>query len=209
MRLRRAAFLPLLLASSAIAQQPWSVGARGHFGFLWAHRPASWILVEGHASAGEVFLERRVEGDRAWHRNYGLPRYGVLAIHTRMANPQRIGDAIGVAPYLTLPLAVGERLHFGLRLAWGLGYVAKPFDRKENTRQIAIGSRINTAIQLMPELRYDAGRLSVHTGLAVNHWSNGSAKQPNLGLNYITASVGASYALGASATEREKPETVG
>jgi hypothetical protein len=183
----------------AQAQQPWSVGARGHFGFLWAHRPSSWILVEGHAGASELFLERQVAGDHAWHRAFGLPRYGVLALHTRMANPERIGDAIGLAPYITMPVLQGERISIGLRLAWGVGLVAKPFDRRENTQQIAIGSRINTAIQVMPELRYEAGRWDLRTGLAVNHWSNGSLKQPNLGLNLISASVGASYALRASA----------
>ncbi len=198
-----------LLVLLGHAQQPWSVGARGHFGFLWAHRPASWILVEGHAGASELFLERQVRGDRPWHQAYGQPRYGVLAIHTRMANPERIGDAIGLAPYLTMPLVHGPRLGFGLRLAWGVGYVAKPFDRRENTRQIAIGSRINTAIQVMPELRYEAGRLALQAGLAVNHWSNGSLKQPNLGLNFITASLGASYALRAAPLQRAVPETRG
>ncbi|MBK9149285.1 MAG: acyloxyacyl hydrolase [Flavobacteriales bacterium] len=206
----RPALLPILiLAATACAQQPWSIGARGHYGFLWAHRPASWILVEGHAGAGEVFIERRVEGDREWHRTYGLPRYGVLAIHTRMANPQRIGDAMSLMPYLTFPLMHGERLSLGLRVGWGVGYVSKPFDRRENTRQIAIGSRINGAMQLMPELRYEAQRIAVQLGLSIDHWSNGSAKQPNLGLNFLSLSLGASYALGQAPPQRSAPERIG
>ncbi len=206
----RTVVLPLLiLSAAACAQQPWSIGARGHYGFLWAHRPASWILVEGHAGATELFVERQVEGDRAWHRSYGMPRYGVLAVHTRMANPERIGDAINLMPYLTFPLAQGERLSFGLRVGWGVGYIAKPFDRLENTRQIAIGSRINGALQLMPELRYDAGRLGLHFGLSLDHWSNGSARQPNLGLNFLSLALGASYALGHAPPQRTVPETRG
>lgn len=207
----RAAFaaLSLAVAIGSAAQQPWSVGARGHFGFLWAHRPASWILVEGHAGATELFVERQVKGDRPWHRAYRLPRYGLLVLHTRMANPARIGDAIGLAPYLVLPLAEGDRLAFGLRLGWGVGYVAKPFDRRANTRQIAIGSRINTAIQVMPELRFAARRWSLHAGLGVDHWSNGSLKQPNLGLNFLSASLGAAYALGEAPPQRTVPEGQG
>lgn len=196
--MRHALALAFLLGAAAAAgQQPWSVGARGHYGFLWAHRPASWILVEGHAGAAEVFVERQVSGDRPWHRAFGRPRYGALLVHTRLANPRHIGDAIGAVPYLVLPLAQGERLVLGLRMGWGVGYVAKPFDRRSNTVQIAIGSRLNTAIQLMPELRWQAGRLSLHAALGLDHWSNGSAKQPNLGLNYISASIGAACALGA------------
>lgn len=200
----------LALATTPIsAQQPWSIGARGHYGFLWAHRPAAWILVEGHAGATELFAERRVDGDRAWHRSYGLPRYGVLVLHTRMANAARIGEAIGVAPYLSLPLLGGNRLSLSLRVGWGLGYVSKPYDRRENTRQIAIGSRFNGALQLMPELRYDEQRLGVQLGLGINHWSNGSAKQPNLGLNFLSLSLGASYALGVAAPQRTVPDTRG
>lgn len=186
-----------LSAYGACAQQPLTIGARGHFGFLWAHRPASWILVEGHAGATEIFIERQVSGERPWHRVYGMPRYGLLAVHTRMANPRHIGDAVGLIPYLTMPLVHGERLAFGLRVGWGVGYIAKPFDRRENTRQIAIGSRINAAIQLMPELRYECGRLVGTAGIAIDHWSNGSLKQPNLGLNFLSASFGIGYALRA------------
>lgn len=197
------------LALDSWAQQPWSIGARAHYGFLWAHRPASWILVEGHAMASELYLERQVEGDRAWHRSYRLPRYGLMVVHTRMANPVRIGDAIGAMPYLSLPLIVGDRLAFDLRLGWGVGYIAKPFDRRENTRQIAIGSRINTAIQIMPQLRFDAGRWALCFGIGIDHWSNGSVKQPNLGLNLLSAALGASYALRAAPPQRTVAEGTG
>lgn len=177
------------------AQQPWSIGASAHYGFLWPHRPSSWILVDGHAGAFELSMERAVNGDRPWHRTYGMPRYGLLAVYTRMANPENIGDAAALIPYITMPFVHGGRCSFGLRIGWGVGYIAKPFDRRENTQQIAIGSRINNAIQLMPEFRYQVDRLSFSGGIAIDHWSNGSLKQPNLGLNFLSLSFGTSYAL--------------
>ncbi|HRH38258.1 MAG TPA: hypothetical protein PK760_07930, partial [Flavobacteriales bacterium] len=61
--------------------------------------------------------------------------------------------------------------------------------------QIAIGSRINTALQIMPELRVDLGRAALHFGVAVDHWSNGSFQIPHLGLNFLSVSAGASFAL--------------
>lgn len=183
-----------------VAQQPWAIGARGHYGFLWPHRPSSWILVEGHASAVEVFAERRVSGDRQWHHDHALPSYGMGVLYTGMANPERIGTAVRVLPYLFLPFARHDGPCFGIRLGWGVGYIAKPFDRVGNTKQIAIGSRINTAIQLMPEYHHDTGRLALRAGIGIDHWSNGSFKLPNLGLNYLSMSVGASYALSAPAS---------
>lgn len=188
-------FLLTLLSTIGNAQQPWRLGGRIHFGFLWPHNPSITILVEGHAPATELFVERRVNGDRPWHKAYGLPRYGLFAIHTRMANPEHIGDAVGLVPYLTLPFTHGDRLTFGLRIGWGIGWIAKPYDRRENTQQIAVGSSLNTVVQLMPELRYQRQRLAITTGLAIDHWSNGCVKQPNLGLNFLSLSLGASYAL--------------
>ncbi|MBL0127688.1 MAG: acyloxyacyl hydrolase [Flavobacteriales bacterium] len=185
-----------LLPGVLYAQQPWSIGARAHYGYLWPHHSDMLILVEGHAGAAELFMEREVKGDRPWHRAYGNPRYGVAVIFTRLANPDHIGWCAGLMPYLTLPLLHGDHCSFGLRTAWGVGYVAKRFDRHDNTRQIAIGSRINTAIQLMPEVRYHIAGADVHAGIALDHWSNGSFKQPNLGLNFVSLSLGASIALG-------------
>lgn len=199
--------LALLALPAARAQRAWSLGATAHYGFLWPHRPNMGVLVQGHAPAFELFAERPVAGDRPWHRAFGLPRYGLLALHTRMANPQRIGAAIGLAPYLWMPLARRQRLSLGLRMAWGVGYVAKPFDRRENVKQIAIGSRINTAIQLMPSLRWERGRLAVHAGLAIDHWSNGSLKQPNLGLNFLSAALGASCALSGAPAAAAAPDS--
>ena len=186
----------LLIASLACcAQQPWSIGARGHYGYLWPHRPNAWILVQGHAPAFEVFAERTVHGDRPWHQRYRMPRYGLLVLGTNMANPSRIGTCIGVIPYLRLDLVNGKRSSFGLRFGWGLGYVAKPYDRIENPHQIAIGSGLNIAVQIMPEWRMDLGRTAMHFGLAVDHWSNGSFAIPNLGLNFLSVAAGVSYAL--------------
>ncbi|MBK8500630.1 MAG: acyloxyacyl hydrolase [Flavobacteriales bacterium] len=197
--------LAIAVASSASAQQPWSIGARGHYGFLWPHRPSSWILVDGHAPAVELFAERMVKGDRPWHHDYALPSFGIGVLYTGMANPDRIGAGVRVVPYLFLPFAAHDGSGFGIRIGWGVGYIAKPFDRTENTKQIAIGSRLNTAIQIMPEYRYDAGRWGLSVGLGIDHWSNGSFKLPNLGLNYLSASVGGRYALGPPASAPPQP----
>jgi hypothetical protein len=185
-----------VIAMGARAQEPWRIGVRGHYGFLWAHRPSSWILVDAHAGAAEAFAERRVEGDKPWQQAFGRPVYGLAVLHTRMGNPARIGESLALMPYLDMRLCEHGRWRFGLRMGWGAGYVAKPYDRRENTRQIAIGSHVNTAIQLMPHLAWQGRRLVLSVGLAVDHWSNGSFKQPNLGLNFLSAALGCSWALG-------------
>lgn len=194
-----------LAAFDVIAQQPWAIGARGDYGFLWPHRPSSWILVEGHAPAVELFAERQVSGNQHWHHDYALPSYGIGVLYTGMANSDRIGAGVRVLPYLFLPFAQRERSAFGIRIGWGVGYIAKPFDRTENAKQIAIGSRINTAIQIMPEYHREDGRLAFRFGIGLDHWSNGSFRLPNLGLNYLSANLGVRYQLGTPAVAVPRP----
>ncbi|MFZ1332020.1 MAG: acyloxyacyl hydrolase [Flavobacteriales bacterium] len=182
--------------TATCADGPWQIGARVHYGFLWPHRPSSWILVQGHSVATEVFMERQLLGDRAWHHHYRGPSCGVGFMYAGMADPDRIGAVVRLLPYLNLPLVKGERGSFGMQLGWGLGYVSNPFERRDNSKQIAIGSTLNTAIQIMAQYKLQLGRTSLCTGLGIDHWSNGSVALPNLGLNLLSASVGMAYSLG-------------
>ncbi len=198
----------LLVSTFTGVAQPWAVGLRGHYGFLWPHRPSSWILVEDHCTAPEVFVERRLPGDRSWQRHYLRPTCGLGVLYTGLANPGRIGAVWRVLPYLHLPFTRGTRGDLGMRLGWGIGLVSKPYDRRENTKQIAIGSRINTAIQLMLAYRYRTGRTEFSAGVGIDHWSNGSFALPNLGLNLLSASLGVAQALGPVRTMVQAPDTL-
>jgi hypothetical protein len=192
----RLLLLPMMfLACMACAQepqtaQPWVLGARGHFGFLWPHRPAAWYLVDGHSTAVEIYGERKFNGDRPWHHIYPGAGYGFGAMYSPMSRRDVIGGGIRLVPYLHLPFVSGDHSSFGMRLGWGLGYILKPFDRRDNIKQIATGTRVNTAIQLMLEYRLDLGRMRLSTGASIDHWSNGSVRLPNLSLN-----LGVAYAL--------------
>jgi hypothetical protein len=136
-----------------------------------------------------------VKGDRPWHTDYLLPVYGLAMLYTDLGSPGRIGAAVRILPYMHLPFVRNERMSVGLRVGWGLGVISKPFDRLENGKQIAIGSRLNTAIQLMAEYRRRIGRWTLSAGLGLDHWSNGAYRLPNLGLNYVSTSFGVGYSL--------------
>ncbi|MBP6643293.1 MAG: acyloxyacyl hydrolase [Flavobacteriales bacterium] len=199
-----ATVLPYLLHG---ANGPWTLGARLHYGSLWPHSRSSWILVQGHAVGAEVFAERRLLGDREWQRDYRGPSVGFGFLYADKGAPELIGASYRLVPYLFLPIVEGRNSCFGTRLGWGVGYISQAFDRRENTKQIAIGSRVNTAIQVMLEYRLRIDRTTLHTGLSLDHWSNGAVALPNLGLNLVTANVGVSYALGAVTPYVHVPDT--
>lgn len=144
----------------------------------------------------ELFAERELLGEQGWQRDYRGPAYGFAFLWAGMANPQRIGGVCRLVPYLHLPMVRGERASLGMRLGWGIGYVERPYDRITNNKQIAIGTRINTAIQIMLEGRYRVRRTVFSAGVSIDHWSNGSIKLPNLGLNLLSLNTGVAFALG-------------
>lgn len=191
----------------AVPTPPWNVGTRAHYGFLWPHRPAAWYLVQGHASAFEVYGERRFKNDRSWQRLYKGASYGVGILYSGMADPDIIGGGIRLIPYMHIPFIQGDRGSFGMRLGWGIGYIFKSFDRVDNYKQIATGSRLNTAIQLMFEYRMQIDRFRLSTGLSIDHWSNGSFVLPNLGLNLLSLNTGVAYALHNPVRPTEAPDT--
>jgi len=202
-----AGFLLMPLLISAQEKQPWEIGARGSYGFLWPHRQDLWILVEKHAIGVELFAEKQVNGDKPWHQYYKGPSYGVGLLYVNFENPEKIGTVVRVLPYLYLPFTNNGKSSFGIRLGWGVGYVAKPYDRRENTQQIAIGSKINMAVLLMAEYHRSFGRNTIMAGVGIDHWSNGSYRQPNLGINYLALNIGISRALGNVDPYVQRPDT--
>jgi hypothetical protein len=190
--------LLLMSGHRLAAQEPWSVGMRGQYGFIWPHRPSNWVQVEGHTWSAEIFADRALSGMAAWHHDYPGLRYGIGVQYTDMANPQLIGTTVRVLPHAYVPFVQGGHGALGLRGGWGLGWVEKPFDRRDNAKQIALGSHLNLAIHLMLEYRHTWGRHALGAGISLDHLSNGSYRQPNLGVNLLNVNLAYSYALGTA-----------
>lgn len=208
--MRTIVLLLLLIPGFVIGQSttpPWYVGAHAHYGFLWPHRPAAWYLVQDHATAFELDLERKFRGDKPWQRLYKDAGFGFGLMYSGMANDEVIGGGVRIIPYLDLPFVSGSRSSFGMRLGWGLGYIFKPFDRVENFKQITTGSRINTAIQLKFRYRIDLDRTRFSAGISIDHWSNGAFKLPNLGANLVSLDLAVGYALSEGSVAPVTPDT--
>jgi hypothetical protein len=94
-------------------------------------------------------------------------------------------------PFINFPLYKHKNLTAGFRLALGLGYLTKPFDRINNYKNLAIGSHYNAAVNLMFEARYRLNYyISITGGISLQHFSNGSLKLPNYGLNLPLLNLG-------------------
>lgn len=195
--LRSLLCIPLLVAHGASATDGprWQPGLRLHGGFLAAHHESLWIMVDRPARAIELHVERPFSGAREWHGSYAGARWGIGAMWLD-AGSDMLGPAFRVLPYLALPVLPGGGWQLEARIGWGLGVVRDPFDRVENFKQHAVGSRLNLAVQLAGGLKRAWGVHSVEAGIALDHLSNGAMQRPNLGINVVTLQAGYTRRLG-------------
>ena len=168
-----------------------AVTVRGHAGFLLSHRENMSHLVKGQIGGFEINVERQTSGTQSWHSTYNLPFVGVGLMQLWLGNPEQLGTATSVFGYIDFPLIKREKFIFHYKWSGGLGWVSKPFNRVDNYKNTAIGSKLNMTASVLLETRYRIGkRMWITTGLGFNHWSNSSIAVPNLGINVPTFALG-------------------
>ncbi|MFH0865168.1 MAG: acyloxyacyl hydrolase [Bacteroidota bacterium] len=153
-------------------------------------------LNTGHFSAYEINFNMQTHGEKKWHALYKYPVIGGAVWYADLANPDMLGKAVAVYPYMNFHLYHSKCFYLNYRFGLGLGYISKPFDYIDNYKNIAIGSRLNAAINMFYELKwFVAKKISLTSGIGLTHFSNGSFKTPNLGINIPTVFAGIAYYL--------------
>ncbi len=164
-----------------------------HYGFLYAHHLTLEIF-NAHFPAFELSISQQTYGKHKWERAFGYPVTGASLFYSDLGNDPMLGQAIALMPFIHFPLVRSRDLSFGFRFALGVGYLTKRFDRIENYKNLAIGSHFNAAVNLMFELRYRISySLTATGGISLQHFSNGSLKLPNYGINAPLINLGLAY----------------
>ncbi|MCX6292345.1 MAG: acyloxyacyl hydrolase [Bacteroidetes bacterium] len=172
-----------------------AIVARVHYGFLLAHRPRVEHLVR-HTAGFEISLSRQRNGEKLWEQYYKYPQTGYSYIFLDFNNPEVLGYAHGLMTFINFPFVRTHHFQFSMRLASGLGYVTKKYERVENYKNDVIGSHLNAAIQINFETRYRLSqRLYFNANIGITHFSNGSFRTPNLGINNPAVNSGFTYQL--------------
>ncbi|MCX6269506.1 MAG: acyloxyacyl hydrolase [Bacteroidetes bacterium] len=169
------------------------IEGKAHYGFLYAQH-LELELFNAHFPAFEIVVEQLTYGKRKWERDYNYPIIGISLFHTGFGNNPALGSAYALMPLINFPLIKDKSLTAGFRFAIGIGYITKPFNRITNYKNLAIGSHFNAAVNLMFEARYRINYyLTATTGVSLQHFSNGSLKLPNYGINLFLFNVGFAY----------------
>lgn len=155
-----------------------------YYGFVIPHHPYLHRLVRHHAQTFEFQWGYHTSGKKYWHHRFRFPLYSFSILYTYLGPNQDLGNAITLSPNMYLPLQKNNRLNHYMRLSYGIGYISKRFDRIENFKNLAIGSHLNVFVQLSYLIQINVSKnQKLLTGIGFYHYSNGSFKTPNLGIN--------------------------
>lgn len=167
-----------------------------HYGFVMPHHKNMQHLAKGHFTATEMNFNIQKHGEKKWHALYKYPVIGGAIWFADLANPEQLGKAIAVYPFMNFHLYHSDNFYLNYRFGLGLGYITKPFDYIDNYKNIAIGSHLNATLNMFYEVKWMIRKkISLTSGIGITHFSNGAFKTPNLGINIPTVFAGIAYYL--------------
>ncbi len=154
-------------------------------------------LVKGHILGGELSVIRNTDGEKQWQRIYHYPEMGITFFYIDLANPEQLGKAYAVYPFLQIPLVSGKNFKLNFRGGVGLGYETKVWDRVENHKNTAMSTNFNGYVNLrINTLTNISRRIRLEAGFGLSHLSNGALTKPNLGINFPTLNLGMEIGTG-------------
>lgn len=180
--------------SNITAQKGFSIEPSFHFGVVTKHTPELTFDVKGPTYGLDINFKFQTFGKKEWHQWRKFPRFGVTAMWLRFGNHNVLGDAFSITPNINIPLFEKKNWNVFYQIGTGIAYMTKPYDVVDNPENNAIGSHgVTTIFMKFHAFRQLNSNWKLHTGLSLNHFSNGSARLPNFGLNIPALIVGINY----------------
>ncbi len=173
-------------------------------GFFINHRPHLARLQQHHAKGFEVSYLFANTGRKMWYHNFHHPTIGLCYTYLYTGSPNYLGNAHAITSILKFPFVNNNFYKLNMQAGVGLGWVTKIYDVRTNYKNVAIGSHLNCAIQLRfnNELHISKND-NVNFSVGIMHWSNGSYRTPNLGINMALIGLGYTHHFGMHAIMRD------
>jgi hypothetical protein len=183
-------------ASGLVAQQKpvLRVETLGQYGRIYKHTPNFLPSIDGPSVGGEIGLVLQTTGNRAWHKPYGYPAYGIAASVVRYNNDSVLGYGVGLLPQVFIPVFKREAFQVDFNIGTGVAFLTKHYDVIKNPTNNVIATGVNNITSFGFRARYKLSeRWHVLGGVSFTHYSTGDARLPNLGINVPALKLGAAY----------------
>lgn len=191
-----------LFSSGSLAQQKfqkiieasYETGPLISNGKDWADEVKDLVTYRG----ADIRIGWRKVSDDFYQQLHRYPTYGV---GLSMAVPYytEIGQPMGVYGFGEFPMSrkgIYKKFNLSYYAQIGLGFGLNPYDSLENPLNQYIGSELNAYIHFGFKANYQlSDQFGLFSTLGLKHYSNGSAKKPNAGINLAPLAIGIRYNL--------------
>jgi Lipid A 3-O-deacylase (PagL) len=187
-------FLLLLLAFGGLAFAQENTNAISFSGFrgnVLKHTQDLGHLVTGHPDGFLVNFDKQTNGGKEWHKAFNYPDYGAYFMYQDYKN-EFLGTNLAAGLHYNFYF-LNRNLQF--KIAQGITYNNKPYDKITNSKNKAFGSRLDANINLGLNYKKDNiyENIGFQTGFLFTHSSNGRFKSPNSGINSFVFNFGLNY----------------
>jgi hypothetical protein len=177
----------LTLLSQGIFAQPGKpdfISISPKTGFLIAHRPFMTHLVRENSYGVELIASYQQKGSDELTQRLNNPLKSFSFEYRNFGYKEVLGSAISFTSYMVFPLFETKNNCFiDFTMGSGIGYLTRCYNAEENPLNNAIGSKLNARVNLKFSITRYFQKTHLGTGIEFMHFSNGSLKTPNLGLN--------------------------
>ena len=171
----------------------YTFDANAFYGSIFLHNPAISHLITEHPVGFILGYSRKTYGDEDWQQWYNYPDVGASFIFQDMGNPT-LGKSYGLYAHFNFYFL---KRNVQLRVGQGISYMTNPYDKIENFRNNAYGSKVLSSTILM--LNYHKENmykgLGFKAGISITHYSNANVRSPNTSTNTIAFNAGFTYTL--------------
>jgi hypothetical protein len=146
----------------------------------------------------------QTDGDANWHQVFNNPSYGIGFYGANFFDAPEIGTPSAVYGFFDWPFKRYKHSAISAEFGFGLAYDWEEFDPESNPYNLVIGAAKSVYIDVGIKYTYQISRhLDLSGQLSFSHFSNGSTKQPNAGINLIAPRINLAYNF-----QDEKPKFV-
>jgi len=174
-----------------------AIGVDVFKGFILKHKPSISHLIIDHPVGFRVTFDKQTFGSEAWEKRYNYPDIGLTFTYLDYKN-EVLGKTISIIPHYQLYLTKNRqaRSQFNYKIGLGLGYHTEKYDKVDNNKNNALSTDFSFGVIFQAGHKYRlTDRLDLTSTITLTHFSNGSIKKPNSGINVISANLGLSYKL--------------
>lgn len=207
--------LILFVTQVSLAQQSakysYSLGGEVFEGFILRHHEYLGHLIIDRPTGFEISLRQQTNGFKSWEANYGYPEIAYNLSFYDLKNDAQLGKVIALSSGMGFHLLGNPLFKNDLQFYFGIGlaYSTNPYEHDSNNLNNVISSTITYNGNIRLSYYHAIGnKIKLGAGLKLTHFSNGSFKLPNNGLNIITANLMATYKIVDTTSKFTKTEEV-